>query len=219
MVTTKAFQNFDGKILTLNNTVQQFDTVLISDEPVPFVYDNANFLTKSFLITLCGYLETYIKDSLELLLVDINVRVKKEKFPYNLIRWNIEQKSKNDSKVNSLLDSKHSRLENLEIKIRKKDLDSFISGNPFRTKELFLMFGIDLESVEYFQLNKELINLIITKRNNILHHNDDASDLANSDITNYLKEIRKYALAIDKEIMDRIIDTEGHLIEIDLIPI
>ncbi len=84
--------------------------------------------------------------------------------------------------------------------MKKKDLDAFISGNPFRTKELFAMFGINLDEVDYYNQRKDAVNQIVAKRNNILHHNDDASDLSNQDILNYIDEIRNYSKKLDEEI-------------------
>jgi hypothetical protein len=197
---TKVFKNFEEKLEDLEKTVKDCNQIIISDHPSSFVYENANFLTKSFLISLCGYLETYIKDALEVLIIDFNDRISRENFPYNLVRWSIEHKEKSDSKVQNLLDKKKARYEKLSIKLKKKDLDAFISGNPFRTKELFAMFGINLDEVDYYNQRKDAVNQIVAKRNNILHHNDDASDLSNQDILNYIDEIRNYSKKLDEEI-------------------
>ncbi|WP_324069944.1 MAG: HEPN domain-containing protein [Flavobacterium sp.] len=197
---TKVFKNFEEKLHDLERTVKDCNDIIISDEPITFVYENANFLTKSFLISLCGYLETYLKDVLEVLIMDYNERIARENFPYNLIRWSIENKENSDSKVSSLLDKKKSRFESLSLKIKKKDLDSFISGNPFRTKELFSMFGINLDDVDYYNKNKDTVNQIVTKRNNVLHHNDDASDLSNLDILQYINEVKRYCNNLDQQI-------------------
>tara|TARA_R110002012_G_scaffold322087_1_gene555009 strand:+ start:52446 stop:53078 length:633 start_codon:yes stop_codon:yes gene_type:complete len=201
---TKVFNNFEEKLEDLEKTITDCNEIIISDEPLSFVYDNANFLTKSFLISLCGYLETYLKDALEVLIIDYNDRITRENFPYNLVRWSIENKDKSDSKVQSLLDKKKARFEDLSIKLKKKDLDAFISGNPFRTKEIFTMFGINLDELEYYNENKDSVNQIITKRNNILHHNDDASDLSNQDILEYTYQIRTYCKKLDEQVDIRI---------------
>ena len=209
---TKAFHNYKEKLSDLKNTIIDCNNIIISDNPTGFVYDNANFLTKSFLITLCGYLESYLKDALEILILDYNDRIKNENYPYNLIRWSIENKDKSDSKVQTLLEKKKTRFENLEIKLKKKDLDSFISGNPFRTNELFKMFGFELDKNEKFIEYKEKINLIVIKGNNILHHNDNASDISNSDILSYIEEIENYSKNIDEQIESKIIN-KIHCIE------
>lgn len=201
---TKALNNFNSKIEDLIITVQECDSILISDQPIGFIESNTNFLTKSFLISLCGYLETYLKDVLEILLLDYQERIASYELPYNLIRWNIEQKPNSSAKVSSLLEKKMCRSEIVELRIKKKDLDGFISGNPFRTRELFEMFGFNLDSTEFFNSNKELINTVITKRNNILHHNDEASDLSNSDVLGHIEIIKNYASEIDKLIEPKI---------------
>lgn len=201
---TKVFKNFEEKLEDLELTVIDCNKIIISDEPLSFVYENANFLTKSFLISLCGYLETYLKDALEVLIIDYNERITRENFPYNLVRWSIENKDKSDSKVQSLLDKKKTRFEDLSIKLKKKDLDAFISGNPFRTKELFTMFGINLDEIDYYNQNKDSVNQIVSKRNNVLHHNDDASDLSNQDILQYIIQIKNYCKKLDEQIDIRI---------------
>lgn len=185
-------------------TIEECDNILISDEPVEFIYTHANFLTKSFLINLCGYLETYLKDVLELLLLDYNEIISRNKIPQNLVRWSLEKKPNTSVKVSALLDKKYCNFNDLSIKLKKKDLDGFISGNPFRTRQLFEMFGINLTDCSYYQTNKELINSIVVKRNNVLHHNDDASDLSNSDIIIQIEEIKNYALEIDKIVEKKI---------------
>ena len=198
---TNSYNNLVEKITSLNKTIEDCNHILISDQPIDFVYENANFLTKSFLVNLCGYLETYLKDALEILIIEYDRRLNQQKIPYNLVRWSIEQKSNSKSKVNSLLEDKHCRNENIELKLKKKDLDSFISGNPFRTKELFKMFGVDLEKNLIFNEMKDLIKTIVEKRNNILHHNDDASDIGNQDIMKYATEFINYSKIIDDEIL------------------
>ena len=106
---TNSFNDLIDKINSLNKTIEDCNNILISDQPIDFIYENANFLTKSFLVNLCGYLETYLKDVLELLIIEYKNRLSQQSIPYNLIRWNIEQKSNSKSKVNSLLEDKHCR--------------------------------------------------------------------------------------------------------------
>ena len=66
---TNSYNDLIDKINSLNKTIEDCNNILISDQPIDFIYENANFLTKSFLVNLCGYLETYLKDVLELLII------------------------------------------------------------------------------------------------------------------------------------------------------
>ena len=86
----------------------------------------------------------------------------------------------------------------LKIKIKKKQLDEHISGSPYQTVKLFRNIGIDLEALDEFNDLKEKINMIVVKRNKILHHNDDASDISFSDIIGYISDIDRYMKVLDK---------------------
>jgi len=212
MEITKAFENFEDKLNDLEITIKECETILVSENPVDFVYNHANFLTKSFLISLCGYLETYLKDALEILLLDYGDIITNSKIPQNLVRWSLEKKPKTSTKVSSLLEKKHCTFDNLSIKLKKEDLDTFISGHPYRTEKLLEMFGINLKKCEYFELNKDLVRTIVDKRNNVLHHNDDASDLSNLDVLTQLREIKAYALEIDKIVEKKVINRQQSIV-------
>jgi hypothetical protein len=43
-------------------------------------------------------------------------------------------------------------------------------------------------------------NTIVVKRNKVVHHNDEASDISNDDLKNYIDSLKKYLANIDKEI-------------------
>ena len=70
------------------------------------------------------------------------------------------------------------------------------------------MFGIDLGAIDEFNNKKDLVNQIVAKRNNILHHNDQASDLSNQDVMQYISEIRSYCAQLDSQIEQRIINRQ-----------
>ena len=53
---------------------------------------------------------------------------------------------------------------------------------------------------------EDAVNQIVVKRNNILHHNDNASDLSNQDVLQFIEVIKKYSKKLDEEIQLRIIN-------------
>jgi hypothetical protein len=55
-----------------------------------------------------------------------------------------------------------------------------------------------LNSDDKFNEHKELINSIVNKRNNIIHHNDDASDISFSDLIANVDVFLEYMSSIDK---------------------
>lgn len=79
-----------------------------------------------------------------------------------------------------------------------------ISANPYRTLKLFQSLGIDLSKKETFENNKDLVNTIVTKRNNIVHHNDTAADISFGDLKTYIGVIIPYMAAV-KEAVDEAI--------------
>lgn len=169
---------------------------LLSDEPDKLIEENVNFFTKSFLVMMCAYLESYIKDALMVVIDDVNSKLNSTKIPHNLIKWtlNIEKEFKESD----------SKFEQLKIKIKKKDLDDYISGNPFKTKDLFKKFGIQLDKSENFNSQKDIVNSIVVKRNKVVHHNDDASDISNKDLNDFIEILKNYLENLDKEICKHI---------------
>lgn len=182
-----------------NKLIEIIDTSnnrMISDEPDIFFIENSNFFTKSFLVVMCAYLESYLKDALMVVIDETNLKLSQKNIPHNLIKWslNIEKDFKDaDSKI-----------EPLKIKIKKKELDDFISGSPFRTRDLFKKFGIILEQDSIFLNQKDRINNIVLKRNRIVHHNDDASDISNADLIENIGILSEYITNLDKLICNQI---------------
>jgi len=79
----------------------------------------------------------------------------------------------------------------------KKELSDIISGNPHKTINTFRLIGIDLGSSENFVKNKNLVGTIVNKRNNIIHHNDEASDISFSDLLVHIDVFLEYILSIE----------------------
>lgn len=162
--------------------------ILDSDD---FFSSHANFFTKSFIVTMCAYLESYLKDALMIVIVEMNNRLDKNLIPYNLVKWSLSSDKRE-------LKDKELKFKNLSIDIKKKELDEFISGNPYRTESLFKNFGIDLGENSTFKEQKDRLNTIVGKRNSIIHHNDEASDISFLDIVEHIEFFIKYIENIDR---------------------
>lgn len=123
-----------------------------------FISNNVNFFTKSFTITSCAYLESFIKDISMEFVDHCNKVLNSVKIAHNVVKWIVSRKD-------SLQELKEQELkfENLQINIRRDDLDDFISGNPHRTEKLFHKFGIRLSDFDDFQVFKEKIMAIVNK--------------------------------------------------------
>jgi RiboL-PSP-HEPN len=152
--------------------------------PDPLFEENINFFTKSFLISACTYLESYLKEIAFNRIDSVNQRLSSISIPHNLIRWDILHPKD--------LHDKDLRFEDLTISIKKKDLDEHISGSPYRTEKLFKKIGIDLTTAAGFASQKELVNSIVVKRNMIVHHNDDANDVSMIDLIFYIDRLIEY---------------------------
>lgn len=159
--------------------------VISGNHGVKLITDNVNFFTKSFLISLCAHLEMCIKDTVYSIAQDIDARLAHAAVPMAIVEWRYNQKNKKTEKENT------SSL--CKIQLSKKEVDDLVSGNVYKTKESLLLVGVDLESNRSeWETWKELIQTIVTRRNNIVHHNDHASDISFSDIRAYIKSVQEY---------------------------
>ena len=169
---------------------------VICDNPDSFITKNVNFFTKSFMITLCAYLESFLKDITMTVVDNTNQKLAISKIAYNLVKWSVLKKKElgelNDNELN---------FEDLKIKITKKELDDFISGSPYKTEKLFKKIGIKLHEDSTYLRQKEKIISIVEKRNKIVHHNDSASDISFSDIRSNIIVINEYMENLNKLIL------------------
>jgi RiboL-PSP-HEPN len=165
---------------------------VICSEPDPLFEENINFFTKSFLISMCAYLESYLKEIAFSHIDAINCKLSSISIPHNLVRWDILHPKD--------VVEKDLRFENLKISIKKKDLDDHISGSPYRTEALFRKIGIDLTAIDGFSNKRDIINSIVVKRNKIVHHNDDANDISMVDLKLHINHFIEYISLITKSV-------------------
>ena len=192
MDNTNHKEAYIAQLVNLKGIIEVANSRIVSETPDDFFQANANFFTKSFLVIMCAYLESYLKDALMVIIDETNNKLNDSKLPHNLVRWSLN--------IEKELKEAECKFEDFKIPIKKKELDDFISGSPFRTKDLFKKFGVNLEGNAMFNSHKERINAIVVKRNKIIHHNDSASDVSNSDLIVNIEAIVEYISNIDQVI-------------------
>lgn len=191
--------DYSDVISSCKESLSELDAMVVATERevisgkhgVKLITDNVNFFTKSFLITLCAHLETCVKDTVYSISQEIDTRLGHAAIPMAIVEWRYNQKQKKSEKEAFTTLCK--------IGLSKKEIDDLVSGNVYKTKETLLLVGIDLTSNKTeWEMWKELIQSIVTRRNNIVHHNDNASDLSFSDIRAYIKSVQEYLDFIGK---------------------
>lgn len=159
---------------------------LLAEEPDKFFQDNMNFFVKAYLITICTYLESYLKDIAYCRVEVVSEKLKQVYIPSNIVHWF----------VSGFKDVKTPIYETLSLKIKKKDLGDQLSASPYKTVAAFKLIGVELEKVAVFESQRELIGGMVNKRNNVIHHNDDASDVTFLDLRNHIDRVHVYMDAI-----------------------
>jgi len=152
----------------------------VVNEPVDVLfYDNQNVFIKSYLVSACSMLEAYIQDLIQHYVDAMQDRINSANLPYNLVVWlaDYEKAKLNFSKF--------------EGNKTRKDISDLVSPNFYKTIKAFQRIGVDVsgDGVDAF---KDYVTSIVEKRNKIVHHNDDASDISFSDVINVIDEFKRY---------------------------
>ncbi|WP_339526942.1 HEPN domain-containing protein [Pseudomonas sp. EL_65y_Pfl2_R96] len=186
---------YENLYISLRGIIKESENRVLSNNPDNLFIDNVNFFVKSYLITICTYLESFLQDLALKYAKEISLRIKKAEIPHNFVYWRLAPEVKD----------KDLKFLNIDLSINKKEISDNLSANPYRTVKLFRYLGVDLTSEEDFESNKGLVNSIVAKRNNIVHHNDKAMDISFSDLLAYIDIFTQYMNAIDMAICKKII--------------
>ena len=181
------YDKYDGLLNTLKEIINQSQIRVLNDEPDEIFSNNINFFVKSYLINICTYLEAYLQDVAFEHSSRVSERIKQAKVPHNFLYWKLSKDVK----------EKDLKFENASFKCEKKELSDVISGNPYKTIAAFRLIGIDLTLSDRFSEHKDLVGSIVNKRNNIIHHNDHASDISFSDLLVNIDVFLEYMLSIE----------------------
>lgn len=185
----KSEELLDG-LINLSELTNQKTIDGNSDE---YFETNINFFTKSFMVLMCAYLESYVKDVAQFYIQEIDKVLTDTKIPANILKWSI-LKNKFDHK-------KETQFTPLKLVITEDDIDKNVSANPHTTTPFFIRLGIDLSNNEGYVEIKDTVETIVNKRNSIVHHNDAASDIGLTDISDNAKLIKNYIKILDDEIL------------------
>lgn len=180
------FGRYEKLLAELAEIVTESERRILAEEPDHFFTSHANFLVKSYLISLCSYLEVFLKEISREHVKQIQERVALARIPHNILLWSTSTEVKDKD-----LAFKH-----FVLPLNDKDIDDEISGNPFRTAKLLKYLGVDIERVEEYLGLRTLVNSVVGKRNNIIHHNDSATDISLGDVRLYLGYFKSYGEVI-----------------------
>lgn len=182
------YRKYEELLSTLKGIIEQSLARVVSEEPDEIFSNNINFFVKSYLVNICTYLEAYLQDIAFEHARRIGERLNQAKIPHNFIYGKLVNEVK----------EKDLKYENAVYKYNKKELSDIISGNPYKTINAFRLIGINLNSSEKFLELKSLVGTIVNKRNNIIHHNDEASDISFSDLLVNITVLLEYMLSIEQ---------------------
>lgn len=190
MILESTFLRYEALLKSLKKIIISSENRVLLDNPDELFIQNVNFFVKSYLVSICSYLEAYLQEVAYNYANSINLKIKNAKISHNFIQWRL---------INDLKD-KDLEYKNLDLSVNLEDISDNISASPYRTIKLFQKLGIDLVKAEEFASRKDLISTIVNKRNNIIHHNDKAIDISFSDLLKYIEIILEYMKSIEQSV-------------------
>lgn len=182
------FEKYNQQYVKLSNIIQESNKRITSEEPDELFSKNLNFFVKSYLINICTYLEAFLQELSVLRLKKIKKTIEEANIPHNTMMWCIHP---DETKRIKHLDYKGYSLDKEE-----KDISDMLSGNIEKTIRTLRLLGIKIEDCPTFKEHKETIQTTVTKRNKIIHHNDEALDITLTDLQERINIFIKYAEAI-----------------------
>lgn len=181
------YELYENLYIALQKIVRDSEKRVTASTPDSLFSSNVNFFVKAYMINICTYLEAYLQDIAFWYSGEINGRLKEAEIPHNYIYWRLINEVKSDKLVFGKAD----------YPVSKRDIDDNLSVNPGRTIAAFRLLGVDLTKIETFKSSKAIVGAVVEKRNNIIHHNDDAMDISFSDLLSYIDTFVKYMGAIN----------------------
>jgi len=185
------FTTYSGLIEKLKIIIAESKQRVINDPPDPLFVTNQNFFVKAYLISLCTYLEAFLQDMASAHVDSAKQRIAAAQVPHNIVLWSIHRETKD----------KDFAFSDFSLPLNRDDIESELSGNPWKTISLFKKIGIDLSSSSDFEDAKSVVGSVVDKRNRIIHQNDSATDLTLDDVSGYAEKFLQYMQAIHNLLM------------------
>lgn len=186
------YLQYETLLLSLRSIIALSEQRVIDDDPDDLFASNVNFFVKSYLISVCSYLEAFLQDIAFKYSQEIAGRINEVNIPHNFIHWRLD----------TGLKDKHLNYGNIDLTVTKKDIADNISANPYRTLRLFRFLGVNLSDKDEFESRKDLVNSVVKKRNRIVHHNDRAADVSFGDLITYIDAILPYMKAVEEAVFE-----------------
>src|SRR5690606_24699324 len=103
---------------------------------------------------------------------------------HNIVAWSLFKENFDEKK--------HSKFSNFELGIDEKVISDKLSANPWKAMKLFELLGCKVQENKDFDSVKNVVGSVVDKRNNIVHHNDDANDISLSDVRSFIVFFKRY---------------------------
>lgn len=190
MLSEDIYKRYEFLYISLREIIKVSENRVLCELPDKLFIENVNFFVKSYLISICTYLEAYLQDKAYQYTIELDKRIKIANIPNNFVHWRINKAPKD----------KDLEFKNLNLPIKKIEISEILSGNPYKTIKLFRYLGIDLTASQNFDVNKDLISAVINKRNSIIHHNDKAMDISFSDLLSYIDVFLLYIKGVEEAV-------------------
>lgn len=154
----------------------------LSDPPDELFQEHLNVFIKSYLVSSCSILEALLLEVANSYLDEMKESILRANIPNNIVQWSVLGDKCELGEFSSF-----------SVNKVKKDISDDLSANVGKTIKAFRRLGIDLASRGDFNSVKDFVASIVSKRNNIVHHNDDASDISLEDVANIIDQFRTYS--------------------------
>lgn len=183
MISDGLLQTYHSQFDGLKQVVSASAARLMSEPPDPLFDENQNVFVKSYLVSACSILEAFIQDVASEYMLGIQNRMNSANLPHNFVAWVVGHEKAN-LKFKSFVGGKG-----------RKDISDMVSPNFWKTIKAFERIGIDISKPEVVAF-KDYVTTTVEKRNKIVHHNDEASDLSFQDIILTIEQFRGYTQCV-----------------------